>query len=139
MAKPSILSEEAAQLTAREYIIWFTTTSRNLSPQPRPVWFIWHAEHFLIYSRPGTNKVRHIQERPNVSLNFNTDRGANNDLVILKGLARIAQEIPTAHKMPAYVEKYAQGISNLGMSAEQFGQSYSAPIMININQVESLG
>jgi len=137
MAQKDSFSEEAAQLIAREYIIWFTTTSRNLSPQPRPVWFIWHAGHFLIYSRPN-NKVRHIQERPNVSLNFNSDRKANNDVVVLKGVARIAPEIAPAHKMPAYVEKYGQGFTDIGMDAEKFGKSYSTPIMVSVSQLEGI-
>src|SRR5688572_18541946 len=34
-----------------ELIIWLTTIDRKGTPQPRPVWFIWDGESFLIYTR----------------------------------------------------------------------------------------
>ena len=139
MTKEDSFKEKALELTAREYIIWFTTTSRNLSPQPRPVWFIWHDDHFLIYSQPNTNKIRHIQERPNVSLNFNSDREADNDVVFLKGVARIAPEIAPANELPAYTKKYAEGFTSIGMTAEEFAKSYSTPILVNVSELEGMG
>ena len=29
-----------------DYFIWLTTVDTNLSPQPRPVWFIWDNDFF---------------------------------------------------------------------------------------------
>ena len=138
MADLPPFAHRAAELTNREIVIWLTTTSRDLSPQPRPVWFIWHQEHFLIYSRPETHKIRHIQERPNVALHFNSDSHASRDVVVFKGVARIAPEIPPAHEVPAYAEKYAAGFTALGMTPAQFGAAYSTPIMVAVKEVEGM-
>jgi PPOX class probable F420-dependent enzyme len=131
-------ASKAGEMTQKEVVIWLTTTSRDLSPQPRPVWFIWHEQQFLIYSRPTTNKVRHIQERPNVALNFNSDREANQDVVIFKGRARLAPEIPAADQLAAYVEKYAEGMQGIGMSPKEFATAYNTPILIDIDEVEGM-
>ena len=59
------LSTEFGQRVQRrlteERIIWLTTVSEGSTPQPRPVWFLWDGETFLIYSRPNTYKLRHIK------------------------------------------------------------------------------
>jgi hypothetical protein len=39
----------------QEYVIWLTTLGSDLSPQPRPVWFIWDSNSFLIFSRPASS------------------------------------------------------------------------------------
>ncbi len=132
MAETSPLSKDAHRLIDRDFVIWLSTIRRHLSPQPRPVRFIWYEEQFLIYSRPNTHKLSHIQERPNVSLNFNSDREASDDVVILKGVARLAPEISPANELSAYAVKYAEGFTSIGMTAEEFGESYSVPILIDI-------
>ncbi len=138
MSKDPSIENLARDLIQREIIIWLTTTSRDLNPQPRPVWFIWHLDQFLIYSRPTSHKLRHIQERPNVSLNFNTDREADNDIVVFNGIARISPEIAAANELPAYAEKYAEGIKGIGMTAEEFGRSYSVPILIAVEKTRGM-
>jgi PPOX class probable F420-dependent enzyme len=82
--------------------------------------------------------VRHIQERPNVALNFNSDREANQDVVIFKGRARLAPEIPAADQLAAYVEKYAEGMQGIGMSPKKFAAAYNTPILIDIDEVEGM-
>lgn len=128
----------ADELKQREIIIWLSTTSRDLRPQPRPVWFIWHEDQFLIYSRPTSYKLRHISDRPNVSLNFNTDKEAEENIVVFNGIARIAPEIAPAHEVPAYAEKYADGIKGIGMNAEEFGLAYSVPILVAVQKTRGM-
>ncbi|MCO5242763.1 MAG: pyridoxamine 5'-phosphate oxidase family protein [Anaerolineae bacterium] len=41
---------------------------QHRTPQPRPVWFLWHAGSFLLYSRPDTRKLEHIQRNLRVAL-----------------------------------------------------------------------
>ena len=55
-----------------EYFIWLTTVDATGTPQPKPVWFIWEAGSFLIFSQPQAYKLKHILKNPNVSLHFNT-------------------------------------------------------------------
>jgi len=127
----SELGQKASTHLAREYFVWFTTLSESLIPQPRPVWFIWHADGFLIYSQPAAKKVRHLLEHPGVSLHFNTaDTNGENDVIVFTGLARIETTLPRADLLPAYMDKYAIGISGLGSTPAQFGDEYSVPIHI---------
>ncbi len=138
MSKDQSINQLANELKQQEIIIWLTTTSRDLNPQPRPVWFIWHDEQFLIYSRPTSHKLRHIKERPNVSLNFNTDKEADENIVVFNGIARIAPEIAPAHEVPAYTEKYAEGIKGIGMNSEEFGLAYSVPILVAVQKTRGM-
>jgi PPOX class probable F420-dependent enzyme len=113
-----------------EYFIWFTTVSTDLTPQPRPVWFIWDGDSFLIFSKPGAFKVAHVKEHPNVSLHFNTDEKADEDVIVFVGVAEIDAEAPSAHESPAYFEKYESGMDELGMTPEAFSREYSLAIRV---------
>jgi hypothetical protein len=39
-----------------QYVIGLTTVDSNLMPQPRPVWFIWQEDSFLIFSQAKAYK-----------------------------------------------------------------------------------
>jgi PPOX class probable F420-dependent enzyme len=115
----------------REYFIWFTTVGTDLTPQPRPVWFTWAEDFFLIFSRPDAHKVAHLKKRPNVALHFNTsDAKADEDVIVFLGMAEIDPDVPPAHEMHAYLEKYRTGIANLNMTPESFSQEYSVAIRV---------
>lgn len=113
-----------------EYFVWFTTVGADLTPQPRPVWFVWENESFLIFSRPGARKVAHLKQHPNVALHFNADPKADEDVVVFLGRAEIDPSVPPAHKVPAYFDKYASGIAGLDMTPEEFSQDYSLAILV---------
>jgi PPOX class probable F420-dependent enzyme len=106
----------------------------DLTPQPSPVWFLWDGETVLIYSQPGTPKLRNIEANPSVSLNFNTDPYGV-DVVVLTGDASIAPDEPPANAVPAYAAKYAEGMALIGMSAEDFATAYSVPIRVRPSDV----
>ncbi len=112
------------------YVIWLTTTGSDLSPQPRPVWFIWDGASFLIFSQPHAHKVRHITAHPQVALHFNTDESGDQDVIIFVGTAAIDPTVPPAHKVRAYLRKYRTGIEALGMTPEQFSREYSVAIRV---------
>jgi PPOX class probable F420-dependent enzyme len=122
--------QKAKQHFDEEYFIWFTTVGADLTPQPRPVWFIWEDDAFLIYSKPDTFKVRHIRQHPNVALHFNTDDKADEDVIVFLGKAEIVLESPPPHEVPAYFEKYASGMEELGMTPEAFSEEYSLAIRV---------
>ena len=111
-----------------EQVIWLTTVSADRTPQPSPVWFLWDGQQILMYSMPKTPKLRHIQANPNVALNFDSDEGG--DVVILTGQARIAQSEPAANETPAYLEKYRDAITEIGMNPESFARAYSVAVRI---------
>jgi PPOX class probable F420-dependent enzyme len=113
-----------------EQIIWLTTVDARNTPQPRPVWFHWDGQTVLIFSEPQKAKLRHIARNPRVALNFNTDEEGG-DVVVLTGEARVLDEQPPPNREKAYLRKYAKGIKSLDMTADQFRDAYSVPIIVS--------
>lgn len=115
----------------QQYVVWLTTVGADLSPQPRPVWFIWDGASFLIFSQPHAHKVNHIAVHPQVALHFNTDETGDKHVIIFVGTATIDSTVPPAHKVRAYLQKYRTGIEALGMTPEQFSREYSVAIRVS--------
>lgn len=113
----------------KEAIIWFTTVGTDLTPQPRPVWFLWDDDSFLIFSQPAAHKVRHVRAHTTVALNLNSDEGGD-DVAVIIGTAAIDSGAPPAYKTPAYLRKYRKAIANLRMSPEEFSKEYSVAIRV---------
>ena len=131
MSDPKLkLERKAKRLTKKEYVIWLTTVDSDLVPQPRPVWFIWDDDSFLIFSQPKAHKIRHIKQNASVSVHFNTDETGDKDVIVYIGKAVIDPVVPPAHKVPAYFRKYRKGIKELGMTPEKFSSEYSIAIRV---------
>jgi PPOX class probable F420-dependent enzyme len=112
-----------------ELIIWLTTVGEDQAPHPRPVWFFWDGETFLIYSQPEGHKLRHIVRYPRVSLNFNgDDRGG--DIIVFTGKAEIDTNAPRANEVSAFIDKYQEDLERLGTTADEFANSYSSAIRV---------
>jgi PPOX class probable F420-dependent enzyme len=118
-----------------DYVIWLITVDSNLTPQPRPVWFIWEEDTFLIFSQAKAYKVKHITKNPKVALHFNTDETGDEHVIIFLGDASIDTNCPPAHQVPAYLEKYKSGIADLNMTPEEFSHEYSIAIRIKPTEV----
>jgi PPOX class probable F420-dependent enzyme len=118
-----------------QYAIWLTTVDSNLAPQPRPVWFIWQEDSFLIFSQAKAHKIAHIKKNSKVALNFNTDETGDKHVIVFTGEAFIDMDCPPAHQVPAYFEKYKEGIAGLGMTPQQFSMDYSVAIRIHPAEV----
>ncbi len=116
---------------AEERIIWLTTVSADDTPQPRPVWFLWDGESFLVYSKPGTYKLHHIAHNPKVALNLDGD-GQGGDIVIFTGEAAVDENVPPADQLPAYAEKYQVGFQRIQMTPAEFAATYSIAIRIKV-------
>jgi PPOX class probable F420-dependent enzyme len=113
-----------------QYVIWLITVDSNFTPQPRPVWFLWHDDSFLIFSQANAYKVAHIKKHPNVALHFNTDETGDRHVIVFTGEAVIAMDHRPAHEVPEYLKKYGDDIAGLGMTPEQFSREYSIAIKI---------
>ncbi len=118
-----------------QYVIWLTTVDSNFTPQPRPVWFVWENDSFLIFSKPNAHKVAHIEKNPKVALNFNTDETGDRHVIIFTGEATFDTDCPPAHEVPDYFKKYENGILALDMTPEGFSQEYSRAIRIKATNV----
>jgi PPOX class probable F420-dependent enzyme len=109
------------------------TVSERSAPQPSPVWFWWDGASFLVYSRPGTPKLRNIAANPRVALHLNDD-GSGSDVVVVSGRA-LQSDDPPADRMPAYTEKYLSLIEGNGWTPASFAADYSVPIRITPTRV----
>ena len=114
---------------AEEWIIWLTTIDSQGRPQPRPVWFLWDGEAFIIYSHPDTFKLKHIKANPQVSLHLDGD-GKGGDIIIFSGAAAVDENSTPANEMAAYVAKYTEGFQRINMTAEQFAAAYLTAIRV---------
>ncbi len=129
METRSEFGQRVARRLVDERIIWLTTTDSLGTPQPRPVWFLWQDDTFLIYSRPNTAKLDHIVVNPSVSLNFNGD-SQGGDIIVFTGVAELAHDAPQANAVAAYVAKYTDGFARINMTADQFADIYSEAIRV---------
>ncbi|HET6171481.1 MAG TPA: TIGR03667 family PPOX class F420-dependent oxidoreductase [Gaiellales bacterium] len=117
-----------------EKVAWLVTTSDDLTPQPVPVWFLWdRPASFLLYSKPGTAKLRNVAERPRVALHLDGN-GEGGDVVVVLGAAALSDD-PPAHQVPAYVEKYAGFIARNSWTPESFAADYSVPVRIEASRL----
>ena len=111
-----------------EPVIWLTTVGAAGQPQSSPVWFLWDGATFLIYSR-ATQKTRNIGRHPRVSLHL-SDNGRGGDIVTVEGNAVRDDGIVPANRNAAYLEKYRDGIAEIGMTPESFGAGFSVAIRV---------
>lgn len=112
-----------------EKVLWLTTVAKSGTPAPKPVWYLWHDGQILVGSQPGTAKVQHVVSRPRVSLNFNATH-TGGDVGVLTGDAVIDDNGLTPEELAAYNAKYADDITRLGMTPDQFHASYSVLVRI---------
>ena len=124
------LERKAKKLVKSGYVIWLTTVDANGIPQPRPVWFVWDEDSFLIFSQPKAHKVQHIKKNGSVALNFNTDQTGDGDVIVYVGMAKLDTATPPANKVAAYMRKYRKGIKELGMTPDSFSKDYSVAIRV---------
>lgn len=132
----SELGARAAQRLRSERAIWLATVTPGGAPAVRPVWFLWDGEGFLVYSRPNAAKVRQISANPRVCLHLESDVWGEN-IVIVTGEARLAPDHPPADQTVAYAEKYAWGFERLGISASDYADDYSTPILISFGKLRT--
>jgi PPOX class probable F420-dependent enzyme len=112
-------------------LIWLTTVDAQGAPQPSPVWFLWDGTEVLLYSEPDKPKLRNIEANPRVALNLDGD-GQGGNVVIIRGEARIAPEMPPATEVPEYARKYDAGgfFKRIGITGPMFAGKYSVPVVI---------
>jgi PPOX class probable F420-dependent enzyme len=117
------------QRLREEPIIWLTTVRPDGRPHTVPVWFLWDGETFLIFSQPGNLKIRNLQRNPHVTLAIDgTKQGG--DVVTVEGEAELLSEPSRNIVVPAYGEKYASLIKEMGAHTERMVEDYSQPIRI---------
>lgn len=130
-------SEQGKKLAERlrgEQVVWLTTVRQDGMPVPTPVWFLWNDESILIYTIPGSLKVKNLTARPKAALNLNSDQYGG-DVAVFTGEVTIANDEPPAIHNRAYLEKYREGIQDIQMTPESFSQAYSVPLRFHIQHI----
>ncbi len=87
----------------------------------------------LIYSQPEAAKVRHIAANERVTLNFNSD-AQGGDAVVLAGRAELAPDAPPPEDLPGLLDKYADLLLAIGMTADEFTSSYTVAIRVTFDR-----
>jgi PPOX class probable F420-dependent enzyme len=118
-----------------ETIGWLVTVSRDGTPQPNPVWFLWDGQSLLIYSAPGQAKLKNLERNPNVAFHLDSRRDGD-DAVIITGEAHLDPTAPAVDRNPPYVAKYGEEIKRIGLfNAEAMARTYSVAIRMTPRKV----
>lgn len=123
------IKPDFAERIQNAYYMWFTTVRDDGMPQPTPVWFIWENGTFLIYTMPGSHKMRNIKANPLVALSYSESDDAEDYLVIM-GEAKVERNVPLPSQNADYMLKYTQGIADIKMTPESFDKTFSAAIRV---------
>jgi PPOX class probable F420-dependent enzyme len=83
----------------------------------------------LIYSYPATAKLRNIDRHPRVSLHV-SGIPSGGDVVILVDDAWVDAGAAPVNVNLAYVDKYTEGLRDIGMTPDAFAQAFSVAIRV---------
>lgn len=123
------ISDQLRRHLTEDTLVWLTTVSPSGRPAPRLVWFMWIRESCLVYSQPGAAKLRHIAGNERVTLNFNSD-AVGGDAVVIAGRAELAPDAPSASALPGLLDKYADLLEAIGMTADRFTSTYTVAMRV---------
>jgi PPOX class probable F420-dependent enzyme len=114
---------QVAERLAKEHIIWLTTTRLDGMPLPNPVWFLWNGRQFLVFTEPGSVKMKNMARNPRVALNFNSDFDGG-DVAIFQAEADLSGAPVSDSELNDYLSKYKEGLQSIGITAEVLTASY---------------
>jgi PPOX class probable F420-dependent enzyme len=108
---------QVTERLAKEQVIWLTTTKADGTPLPNPVWFLWDGGQFLIFTEPGSVKMKNMVRSPYVALNLNSDADGG-DVAIFQAEADLTRTTASEAEFSAYVAKYEEGMRKIGLTQE---------------------
>jgi PPOX class probable F420-dependent enzyme len=124
----------ARRRITRDNVLWLTTITDRGAPAPNPVWFVPDGDDLVVFSSPHARKVRNIEQRPTVTLHFNSDPDGG-DVVVITGEAVLAHgRRPSA--LRAYLDKYEASITGpLATTVDEIDRTYNTEIRIRPTRV----
>ena len=118
-----MIPAEARRRIEQDRVVWLTTVTDQGIPAPNPVWFVPDGDDLVVFSEPASRKVHNIEQRPMVSLHFNSDP-AGGDVVV------ITHEQPPSH-LPGYLDRYhADIVGPLNTTVDEIDRAYDTRIRI---------
>ena len=112
-----------------DQVIWLTTVRKDGTPQPGAVWFIWQNGAFVIFTQPGSQKLKNLARNPRVSLHFNCDPGGDH-VVVFFGQAVIDPAVGPSDRVREYVDKYDEAMRRLNFTWPGVARDYSVALRI---------
>jgi PPOX class probable F420-dependent enzyme len=121
---------DAERRIASDEVAWLTTVTDGGAPAPNPVWFVRDGDDLVVFSEPTSRKVHNIEQRPHVSLHFNSDAHGG-DIVVVNGVAELTHD--TAPSATAgFLDKYEAAITGpLQMTTAELDARYNTRIQIH--------
>jgi PPOX class probable F420-dependent enzyme len=126
------LTQEVSSRLRSDHYGWLSTVATSGQPVPRLVWFYLDGTDVIVYSMPGTAKVRHIDNHPQVSLNLDSD-GNGAGIVVVGGSAVVDDVGVDPRKDAQFWKKYEADAEKFGL-AEAIA-NYSTRLRIGIDKV----
>jgi PPOX class probable F420-dependent enzyme len=125
---------EARRRITQDSVAWLTTITDRGAPAPNPVWFVPDGEDLVVFSSPHARKVRNVEQRPTVTLHFNSDPDGGNVVVITGEAVLTHGRRPSA--LRAYLDKYQASITGpLGTTVDEIDRTYNTEIRIRPTRV----
>ena len=92
------------------------------------MWFVLEGDDIVVFSKPDTAKLRHLEANPEVSFHLNSNENGGAILVV-NGKAHL--EDGKASEAPGYVDKYGPSYAAIGFdSPAAFDAAYSVRIRV---------
>ncbi len=135
---PLELTDHIERRLVEDTIAWLTTVSPKGRPSPRLVWFLWTGDSCVIYTQPGAAKLTHIAANDQVSIHFNSD-ATGGDIVVASGRAELLPDAPPADGWPGLLDKYADLLVAIEMSAQHFVGTYTVALRVIPERAWTLG
>ncbi|HLS39155.1 MAG TPA: hypothetical protein VK038_00145, partial [Ornithinicoccus sp.] len=80
------------------------------------------------------HRLEHIAERPRVAVHLNSDRDGM-DVVVFRGVAEVARDLPPADRNDAYLAKYRAAMQRISGDVERFAATYSVPLRVRLERL----
>jgi PPOX class probable F420-dependent enzyme len=117
-----------AERLARDEVVWVSTTRPDGRPHVVPVWFTWDGELLTFFSKPDAQKVRNLEANPNVMLALGSP-DETMDVELIEGRAEVVAA-PDVDVESCRLDKYAGLMAHIGLTVDQFVQTYSQVIRV---------
>ena len=124
-----ILPSHMEERLLTDRMLWLVSVRPDGRPHSAAVWFLWEDAALLIFSKPNTQKIRNLRQNSQVVVMLD-DTKDGSDIITLEGVAELLERAEVQKVLPAYSEKYRDGLRRIGVTMEQFTQLYSQPIRV---------
>jgi PPOX class probable F420-dependent enzyme len=133
---PAMDQDRLARAAARidrmlrsESVVWLSSVSPDGAPHLVPIWFSWDGRTVMIASKPHAKKVANLRHNPSVMLALGEPED-DFDVGMVQGIAELRSEPAAVLLPPEHLAKYGNQLREIGLSREEFLETYSQVIRI---------